>query len=122
MRGRFSERPFLPMIITMCFVLCAGTDHAIPRRAFNQSAPDISVQDLESSEEPVRVHFRKPAVQNIGSTSNCGCDFPHAIFQGGGWPEADYFAESEKENASSHRFNMDSLVALLRATQEDSAE
>lgn len=101
----------------MYFMLYAGTDHAIPRRAFNRSAPDISVRDLETSEKPVRVHFRKPEVQNIGSTSNCGCDFPHAVFQGGGWPEAGYFVESDE-----NRFNLDSLVALFRATQEHSVE
>jgi hypothetical protein len=106
----------------MCFMLYAGTDRAIPRRAFDRSAPDVSVQDLDASEEQVRTHFRKPEVQNIGSTSNCGCDFPHAIFQNGGWPEADYFVQSDEENASSHRFNLDSLVALLRATQENSVE
>jgi hypothetical protein len=106
----------------MCFMLYAGTDKPIPRKAFDMSAPNISVENLSPDEERIKVHFHKSEVQNIGSTSNCGCDFPHAILQGGNWPEADYYSEQDEERAASDRFNLEALVGLLCSTQEASVE
>lgn len=56
-----------------------------------------------------------PAVQEIGSTSGCGCDFPHVTFQNGEWP---WFDEDEIDTAqqASDRYNREGLVALLRET------
>lgn len=106
----------------MCFMLYAGTDRAIPRKAFNPNAPDISVQDLSPDEEAIKVHFHKPEVQNIGSTSNCGCDFRFAIFQNGGWPKPEFSAEPDQETAAGDQFNQEALVGLLRSIKEGSAE
>lgn len=102
----------------MCFLLYAGTTDPIPRKSWNQQAPDISVQSLKGNEEKIRGHFSKSEVQNIGSTSGCGCDFPSAMFQNGGWPEIEY-CEKDEEQRKSEQCNLESLVALLSALKDE---
>jgi hypothetical protein len=97
----------------MCFLLYAGTSEPIPRKKWIQEAPDISVESLRGDEELIKEHFSKPEVQNIGSTSNCGCDFPSAMFQGGDWPEIEY-VEKDEEQQKSEQLNREALVGLLR--------
>jgi hypothetical protein len=103
----------------MCFELYAGTTKPIPRNDFNQSSPDLSIVSLNERDAPIKAHFTKPEIQYIGSTSCCGCDFAHLMFQSGGWPAP---FEKEHERAGSDRFNQESLVRLLRETGEDTVE
>jgi len=103
----------------MCFTLYAGTAHPIPRSEFDWNAPNVAVRALAAPDAPVKRHFSQPEVQYICSTSCCGCDFPHAILHNGEWhaptaPEAD--------RLSTHRRNMEALVALLRASGEHAVE
>lgn len=70
----------------MCFMLYAGRLRPIPRNEWNEGAPDIWVRPLLENESPVMAHFTLPEIQYIGSSSGCGCDFPHLMFQNGGWP------------------------------------
>lgn len=102
----------------MCFMLYAGTSEQIPRKAWDRDAPDISVRSLQGKEEQIRAYFSEREVQNIGSTSSCGCDFPNAMFQNGAWPEIEY-AERDEEEKKSDQFNRESLVELLRTIDED---
>ena len=105
----------------MCFVLYAGTLSPMPRRAWDKEAPDLSVQSLTEREDPIKVHFSKPEIQYIGSTSDCGCDFPHVMFQNGEWPwfEDD---EDDDEGAARDRYNRGALASLLRASGEKTVE
>ena len=105
----------------MCFLLYAGTSEPIPRIQWIQEAPDVSVGSLKGDEELIKEHFSKPQVQNIGATSSCGCDFPWAMFQNGGWPEIEY-AEKDEEQQTSEQFNREALVRLLRTVKDDSVE
>ena len=110
----------------MCFSLYAGTTHPIPRKEWNRKewnieSPDISVRSVQGNEEAIKVHFSKPEVQIIGSTSNCGCDFPSAMYQGEGWPEIEY-AEKDEEQQSREQFNREGLVHLLSTVDEDFLE
>lgn len=105
----------------MCFMLYVGTTDPIPRRAWNRDAPDISVQDLGGNEEQVRTIFSQPSVQNIGSTSGCGCDFPSAMFQNGGWPEIEY-REIDAEQQETEQYNKEALEGLLKSTAEEWVE
>ncbi|MFZ0884117.1 MAG: hypothetical protein WAN14_12020 [Candidatus Acidiferrales bacterium] len=73
---------------------------------------------------PIKKVFSKPEVQYIGSTSDCGCDFPHAILQNGEWPR---FEETEKDEFdlardASDRRNQEALVALLASTGDEVVE
>ena len=54
----------------------------------------------------------------IGSTSGCGCAFPHATLQNSGWPEIGYIAEGAEisERVVSDRNNREGLVDFLRKT------
>jgi len=79
------------------------------------------VQPLSERERPVARHFSKSRVQYIGSTSHCGCDFPHVIFQSGGWPWFDD-GEVDDKREDSERFNREGLVALLRQIEEPTVE
>jgi hypothetical protein len=99
----------------MCFVLYAGTSNPIPRREWRKDAPDLSVKSLTERESAIATHFSKPQVQYVGSTSGCGCDFPHVMFQNGEWPWFDD-EEPEPEQEASDRSNLERLAALLRDT------
>jgi len=103
----------------MCFVLYAETSKPIPRKQWNADAPDISVTDLTERESPIRSHFGTPEVQCIGSTSQCGCDFPHVMFQNGHWP---WFDDDDPETEESERRNREGLVTLIRSTGENTVE
>ncbi|HZV86930.1 MAG TPA: hypothetical protein VFF95_05240 [Candidatus Binatus sp.] len=111
----------------MCFVLYAGTTNPIPRRTFNKDAPDLSVESLTERDAWVKQYFSKPEVQYIGSTSSCGCDFPHAMLQNGQWPEIDASMDDEKDEYDvardiSNRQNCEALATLLRMTGDKSVE
>lgn len=107
--------------LRMCFMLYAGTNEPIPRKAWNRDAPDICVRDLVGDEERIREHFTKSSIQNIGSTSSCGCDFPSAMFQNGGWPEIEY-REIDEEQQESEQYNRKALVTLLTSLADEWVE
>jgi len=85
-------------------MLYAGTVRPIPRKEWVKESPDISVQDLNEHDNAVKSHFTKPEVQNIGSTSGCGCDFPNVLMQNGEWPASDE-SESDPEQIELEQFN-----------------
>jgi hypothetical protein len=105
----------------MCFVLYAGTSHAKTQTEWRKDAPDLSVNLLTERENPIAAHFSKPHVQNIGSTSGCGCDFPHVMSQNDGWPSFDGNGPDPEQGAGD-RYNRERLVALLRETGESTVE
>ncbi len=104
----------------MCFVLYAGTAAQIPRREWRKDAPDLSVLSLTEHDTPMQVHFSHPEVQYIGSTSGCGCDFPHVTLHKGEWSIFDF--EKNVEQLASDRYNREALVCLLRETGENVVE
>ena len=106
----------------MCFVLYAGTKKPIPRREWLKDSTNLAVESLTERDAPIRMHFNSPEIQYIGSTSCCGCDFPHAILQGGEWPT--YFLELQEDvtKLASDRFNREALVDLLEKTNEKTVE
>jgi len=108
----------------MCFVLYAGTSKPMPRKEWRNEAPDLSVKTLTERESPITAHFSKPSVQYIGSTSHCGCDFPHVIFQNGNWPwfEDENEDELDRQGKATEQSNREGLVALLRQSGESSVE
>lgn len=105
----------------MCFVLYAGTSTPMPRKAWRSEAPGLSVQALTERDAPIAAHFSKPAVQYIGSTSGCGCDFPNVMFQNGGWPWFDDGNRAPEQEASD-RYNRQGLVDLLKGSREETVE
>jgi hypothetical protein len=105
----------------MCFLLYAGTSVPIARREWVKESPDLSVGSLTDYDAAIRSHFTTPEVQAIGSTSGCGCDFPHLIYQNGGWP-AYLEAEVDEERLESDRLNRESLAELLGDTSESYVE
>jgi hypothetical protein len=106
----------------MCFVLYAGTNKPIPRRAWQKESTRLPVGSLSDREAPIRMHFSSPEVQYIGSTSGCGCDFPHAILQGEEWPTYFLSLEDNLTKLAGNRFNREALVELLRKTSEKAVE
>ena len=105
----------------MCFVLYAGTSKPIPLKEWCNDVPDLSVKALTERETPTTAHFSKPKVQYIGSTSDCGCNFPHVMFQNGDWPWFDD-GDHDPEQESRDEYNRQGLVNLLRATGEQTVE
>ena len=108
----------------MCFVLYAGTSKPMPRMEWRKESPDLSVKALTERESPITAHFSKPEVQYIGSTSDCGCDFPHVMFQSGAWPWFEYDNEDEldRQRKATEQHNREGLVTLLRQSGESSVE
>ena len=105
-------------------MLYAGTTAPIPRRKWDKDAPGLSVESLTDRDAPVKAHFSNPEVQYIGSTSRCGCDFPHATLQNLGWPEIGYVEhlEEDPKRASTDKHNRQALVNLLRTSGEKLVE
>ena len=85
---------------------------------FEKDAPDLSVESLTESDAAIKRFFSNPEVQYIGSTSGCGCDFPHVILQNGQWPTLEDTEKDELDIARDifDRRNREALVALLRTT------
>lgn len=105
----------------MCFVLYAGTSKPMPLKQWRNDAPDLSVAALTEHDTPIAAHFSKPAVQYIGATSGCGCDFPHVTIQNGDWPWFDDGEHDPEQEARDH-YNRETLVSLLQATDEQIVE
>jgi hypothetical protein len=93
----------------------------MPQKEWNKDAPDLSVMGLSERESPIAAHFSKPRVQYIGSTSCCGCDFPHLMYQNGDWPWFDD-GDPHPEQDAHDRYNREGLVDLLRATGEETLD
>jgi hypothetical protein len=111
----------------MCFVLYVGTTNPLPRKKFDKNAPALSVESLTERDAGIKRHFHSPEVQYVGSTSCCGCDFPHAIFQNGDWPEIEFHKTEEKDKFGIatdkvHRQNCEALVSLLHSSGEHFVE
>jgi hypothetical protein len=91
---------------------------------WRNDAPDFSAKALTERENPIAAHFSKPEVQYIGSTSQCGCDFPHVMFQNGDWPwfEDEEEDELDRQTKATEQYNREGLVTLLRQTGESVVE
>jgi hypothetical protein len=96
----------------------------MPRNEWRDDAPNLTVQALTERESPITTHFSKPEVQYIGSTSGCGCYFPHVMFQNGEWPwfEDEDEDELDRQTKATENRNRESLVTLLRQSGESSIE
>jgi hypothetical protein len=105
----------------MCFALYAGTIKPIPEREWQEDAPDLNVQRLSDREAAIKTHFKSPEVRHIGSTSGCGCDFPHVMYQSGGWPVPWDEARNPNQVEVKQR-NREALVKSLRETLEPTVE
>jgi hypothetical protein len=108
----------------MCFVLYAGTAKSIPGKESRNDAQELSIKGLTEREKPIAAQFSSPEVQYIGSTSGCGCDFPHVMFQNGDWPwfEDEDEDELDRQTKATEQHNREALVALLRQTGESTVE
>jgi hypothetical protein len=111
----------------MCFVLYAGTTNPLRRRKFDKDSLGLSVESLTERDAAIKHYFSKPEVQYVGSSSGCGCDFPHATLQNGKWPEIEYAEDAEKDEFDiardiSDRQNCEALISLLRTTGDDVVE
>jgi hypothetical protein len=110
----------------MCFVLYAGTMTPLPRRSFDKDSSDLPVESLTERDAAIKQHFSAREVQYIGSSSSCGCAFPHAMYQSGGWPEIDYREppqdELDRARERTELQNREALVALLRTTGDEMIE
>jgi hypothetical protein len=107
----------------MCFALYLGATKPLPRTEVDKNAGNLHVESLTERDAGIKQHFTRPEVQYVGSTSNCGCDFPHAMVQSGGWPEIEFHETAEKDELDFardrvHRQNCEALVSLLRTTGE----
>lgn len=96
-------------------MLYAGTSKALPRREWNGDSPNVCVKSLGETDASIAGHFTLPEVQSVGSTSGCGCDFPHTTL----YSEV---VEIDPELEATERFNREQLVRLLRESGEEMVE
>jgi hypothetical protein len=104
----------------MCFVLYVGTASPLPLRPWRGEAPALSVKTLSAKEEAIKTHFTKQAVQHVGSTSGCGCDFPHVLTDT--WRSPGFELDMLPERGTSEHSNAEELVKLLRESGEKTIE
>ena len=101
----------------MCFTLYVGTEKPLPLIEWKKEAPDICVERIPDNQVGMKVYFSMPVVQYVGSTSGCGCDFPHwENVQGQVQPE-DFDPRDEDEKRSNQE-NVAALLKLLRESGE----
>jgi len=103
-------------------MLYAGTTSALPRKEWNKDIRGLSVNSLTENDASIINQFTRREVQCIGSTSGCGCDFPHVILTRGesiGYPEV---IVDDPEWEASELVNREALVALLRDSGEKTVE
>lgn len=103
-------------------MLYAGTNKPLPRKEWNSDAPDLCVRSLDKSDADISSRFTQPEVQIIGSTSGCGCDFPHVTLTRGEWVGYPDVVVDDPDWGASERFNREALVRLLRASGEEIVE
>lgn len=106
----------------MCFMLYAGTTNPLPREEWNKDAPNLCVKALEERDAAIVTHFSYPEVQYIGSTSGCGCDFPHVTLTRGEWVGYPEIEVDDPQWAADERINREALVALFRESGEKAVE
>ena len=105
----------------MCFTLYAGTTNPLPRKAWDKDARGLSVKSVAERDSDIVKHFSGREIQYIGSTSGCGCDFPHVPLTKGEW--VGYLdVVVDPEWAASERVNREALVALLRESGEKTVD
>jgi hypothetical protein len=106
----------------MCFSLYAGTANPLPRRAWDKDVRNLNVAPLAEREAGIVSHFSFHEVQHIGSTSGCGCDFPHVTLTRGSWVGYPDIVVDDPAWEASERVNREALVALLRDSGENTIE
>ena len=104
----------------MCFQLYVATTKPLPEREWMRDSPHLSVQPLTADESAVKAYFTNPEVQFVGSTSGCGCDFPHILFQNGDW--VFYEDQADLQQAASDRLNREGLVNVVRSSGDSMVE
>jgi len=97
----------------MCFMLYAGTAKPIPCDGGMHRSSELPVSPPEESGSLIKAYFSTPEVQRIGSTSGCGCEFPHLLFRNGEWAKPEDAEWDDRETRS-----MEMLIALLQTTRE----
>jgi hypothetical protein len=105
----------------MCFLLYVGTDTPLPRSDWNMTDPHVHVCDLKESELWTRSVFKKPEIQYIGSSTNCGCAFPFVMHQNGDWP---YWLDpvNDAEEIANDMRECEELFQLLSQPDEEEIE
>jgi hypothetical protein len=103
-------------------MLYAGTNKPLPRKEWDQNAPALSVKPLNERNASIASHFTRREVQYIGSTSSCGCDFPHVTLTRGEWVGYSDVVVDDPEWETSERLNREALVGLLRQSGEEIVE
>jgi hypothetical protein len=106
----------------MCFTLYAGTTNPLPRKAWDKEARGLSVNSLVERDARIIKHFNRREVQHIGSTSGCGCDFPHVTLTKGEWVGYPDVVVDDPDWEASEHMNREELVALLRGSGEQVVE
>lgn len=106
----------------MCFQLYAGTSSPLARSSWNRNDPHVHVCDLNESDRWALTIFTKPEVQYVGSTSDCGCDFPYALQnRKGDWPDGMDQA-GDADRIAVEKQNREELCRLLSSVDEADAE
>jgi hypothetical protein len=82
----------------------------------------LSVNSLVERDARIMKHFKRREVQHIGSTSGCGCDFPHVTLTRGEWVGYPDVVIDDPDWEASERMNREELVALLRQSGEQVVE
>jgi hypothetical protein len=104
----------------MCFVLYVGTASPLPLRPWREEAPALSVKEMSADKQAIKAHFTSNVVQYVGSTSGCGCDFPHVLTDT--WRSPMFQLEALPETGGSERSNAKELIKLLRESGEKTIE
>jgi hypothetical protein len=93
----------------MCLMLYLGTNGNLPLR----TAPDLAVEEVETSRAAVHRWFSLPTVRFIGAHTGCSCGFPYVVAE----EPVDYW-DGLFEPGDSRDADLRSLQALLTIVRE----
>ncbi len=92
--------------------MCLGLYVASRSLLAISESPELSVQEIDPTEDVVRQNFSLPHVRYLGAHTGCSCGFPHVIAES---PFV-WFEEFEDEHADREKNigSLSALVSLLR--------
>jgi hypothetical protein len=90
--------------------------------AWDKDSRGLSVNSLGERDEQVISYFDRREIQCIGSTSGCGCDFPHVTLTRGEWVGYLEVVVDDAQWEATERLNREALVRLLRESGEKTVD
>lgn len=100
----------------MCMMFYIGTRNQLLEIAFDETFPGLHVRILSEKEQAIDAHFSTPNIAYIGSSSGCGCNFRHALWDHGNWLPVDGHGQSDNNEIKRNQQSLHDFLWLHKMT------